>query len=99
MTKAQKKILPVFNRLALFSTTSFSYHGHPNPLTCPPDRSRRSLALYYFTNGRPEEEVVAGLENHSTIFKARKGENTYSVKDFAKDLVPPILIKGIKKII
>jgi len=73
MTQSVKKIEPVFNRMAIFSTTSKSYHGHPDPLTCPDNRSRKSIALYYYTNGRPEEEVEKYLESHSTIFKARVG--------------------------
>ena len=71
MTQCEKKILPLFNRMAIFTTTSDSYHGHPDPLSCPPDRSRKSLALYYYTNGRPEEEVQEGLEKHSTLFQQR----------------------------
>ena len=27
--RAEKKILPIFNRCAIFSTTSVSFHGHP----------------------------------------------------------------------
>ncbi|MCW3127526.1 MAG: 2OG-Fe(II) oxygenase [Bacteroidetes bacterium] len=73
MTHCVKAIPPLFNTMALFSTTSKSYHGHPNPLTCPPDRSRKSIAMYYYTNGRPKEEVEEFLEDHSTIFKAREG--------------------------
>lgn len=73
MSNCVKKILPKFNTLALFSTTDFSYHGHPNPLNCPEDRSRKSLALYYYTNGRPKEEINSGLEDHSTLYKKRKG--------------------------
>lgn len=75
MTNCEKKILPLFNRLAAFSTTSRSYHGHPDPLTCPEDKSRKSIALYYYTNGRPQYEVEEFLEDHSTIFKARKGKD------------------------
>lgn len=75
MTEAVTKILPVFNRMAMFSTTSKSYHGHPDPLNCPDDRSRKSIALYYYTNGRPENEIQEFLEDHSTIFKARKGKD------------------------
>ncbi len=69
MTQCEKKILPQFNTLAMFSTTSTSFHGHPDPLTCPEDRSRKSLALYYYTNGRPEEEVKNA--HHNTLFKER----------------------------
>ena len=41
LKECRKKVLPVFNRMCVFSTTSSSFHGHPEPLTCPPDRSRR----------------------------------------------------------
>jgi Rps23 Pro-64 3,4-dihydroxylase Tpa1-like proline 4-hydroxylase len=106
MKGCRKRILPVFNRMAIFSTTSNSYHGHPDPLKCPEDRSRKSFALYYYTNGRPEEEVVDGLEYHSTIFKARPGmaekvedREPITVKSILRDLTPPIIVKGIKKII
>jgi hypothetical protein len=72
MTRVAQRILPVAGRCVVFSTTSFSYHGHPDPLTCPPDRTRRSLALYYYSNGRPAGEVVS--EEHDTLFRSRPGE-------------------------
>ena len=72
MEKCEKKILPAFNTMAIFSTSDFSYHGHPNPLNCPEDRSRKSLALYYYSDGRPESELDSSIETHGTIFKARK---------------------------
>lgn len=75
MTQCVKKISPRFNTMAMFSTTSKSYHGHPDKLNCPPDRSRKSIALYYYTNGRPQHEVDEFLEDHSTIFKARIGKD------------------------
>lgn len=106
MTTSFKKILPTFNTVAIFSTTDFSYHGHPNPLTCPPDRSRRSLALYYYSNGRPASEVNQGLEEHGTLFKGRAGvkkdiqaEDPITVKSFLKDLVPPVITKALKRLI
>ncbi len=109
MTKCVSKIPPRFNTMALFTTTDFSYHGLPNPLTCPPDRSRKSLALYYYTNGRPASEINKGLEDHNTLFRERKGiafdanmrkfNALQSTKDFAKDLIPPIFVKAVKKLI
>ncbi|MCB0517400.1 MAG: 2OG-Fe(II) oxygenase [Lewinellaceae bacterium] len=109
MTRCVKKILPAFNTMAMFTTSDFSYHGLPNPLTCPPDRSRKSLALYYYTNGRPAHEINHGLEDHTTLFKARKGDevdaqmkkfNTkQAMKDLVKDLLPPILTKTAKKVV
>ena len=97
MTQCQKKILPLFNRCVVFSTTDFSYHGHPEPLTCPEDRTRKSLALYYYTNGRPAEEVTG--KPHTTIFQARTQDDfkldessNLTVKAILRKLVPPILI-------
>jgi Rps23 Pro-64 3,4-dihydroxylase Tpa1-like proline 4-hydroxylase len=98
MTQCAKKILPIFNRCVVFTTTDFSYHGHPEPLTCPEDRTRKSLALYYYTNGRPAEEL-AGHKQHSTIFMARPEDSfdpeelsSSSFKTVLKKFIPPILI-------
>lgn len=96
-----KKFLPVFNRMIIFNTTDQSYHGHPDPLTCPEDRSRRSLALYYYSNGRPRGEVRD--ENRiNTNFKARgedsvKMKNYNRVKDFVTNVTPPFLLKLLYK--
>ncbi len=103
MSKSQKKVLPVFNRVAIFSTTDFSYHGHPNPLTCPPDRSRKSLALYYYSNGRPKSEISE--TPHATLFMNRAGINNdvthepITIKDIVRNITPPILYKGIKRLV
>lgn len=72
MTKCETKISPKFNTLAMFSTTSNSFHGHPDPLNCPENRSRKSLALYYYSNGRPESEAIAFKQSHNTLFVQRK---------------------------
>lgn len=102
MTRAYKKILPVFNRVAIFSTTDFSYHGHPDPLTCPPDRSRRSLALYYYSNGRPKSEI--STKPHATLFKDRAGkpetmQEPVALKEIVSDFVPPIIWRGVRKLL
>jgi Rps23 Pro-64 3,4-dihydroxylase Tpa1-like proline 4-hydroxylase len=68
MSHCVRKILPVYNRCVVFSTTSWSYHGHPEKLACPPERTRKSLALYYYTSGRPAEEQG---EKHGTMWQER----------------------------
>lgn len=65
------EIAPLFNRMVVFSTTDFSYHGHPEPLACPEDRVRNSLALYYYTATRPEHEVQRGRST-DTDYRARR---------------------------
>ena len=101
MEKADVKILPLFNRMAIFSTTSKSYHGHPDPLNCPEDRSRKSIAMYYYSNGRPAEEIDDTLGKHSTLFKVRKDkleDAKNNISDFVKQFIPPIITKAIVKI-
>jgi hypothetical protein len=68
MTRCVVRVAPVFNRCVIFSTTDIAFHGHPDPLDCPPGLSRKSLAVYYYTAGRPAEERSA---RHSTIYKPR----------------------------
>src|ERR1700757_415437 len=92
MTRAETKILPIFNRCAIFSTTSTSFHGHPTPLSCPPDRTRKSIATYYYSNGRPEEEQNA---SHSTLFQPLPGEENgakeSAFRKFVHAVTPPIV--------
>tara|TARA_B110001450_G_C17534601_1_gene446036 strand:- start:75 stop:857 length:783 start_codon:yes stop_codon:yes gene_type:complete len=46
----KKQIQPIFNRAVIFDTTCNSWHGLPEPLACPQDQFRKSLAVYYLTN-------------------------------------------------
>lgn len=62
---AVERILPLFNRTVVFSTTDTSFHGHPHPLTSPPGVTRKSVSLYYYTAGRPKTEASAP---HDTLF-------------------------------
>ena len=101
MTRCQAKVLPIFNRVLIFGTTDFTYHGHPDPLQCPAGMTRKSLALYYFSNGRPAEEITG---EHSTIFRAREANEfrlTFNqrLRGLVRDLLPPIVTRNIRKII
>ncbi|MGZ4809262.1 MAG: 2OG-Fe(II) oxygenase [Thermoanaerobaculia bacterium] len=62
----RQRVLPLFNRTVIFSTTDTSFHGHPHPLTSPPGVTRKSVSLYYYTAGRPAAERSAP---HDTIFR------------------------------
>lgn len=87
-----RRVLPIFNRLVVFSTTETSWHGHPDPLTCPEDRTRKSLALYYYTNGCPESDVA---DKHTTKFRTRPGETVKKQREplRLRDFVPPALTR------
>ncbi|HEY9716847.1 MAG TPA: 2OG-Fe(II) oxygenase [Trichormus sp.] len=99
MKSAQVKVLPLFNRMAIFSTTDFSYHGHPEKLKCPPGMTRKSLALYYYTNGRPAEEINENTKDHNTLFQLRPEDNSLKAREFALSFVPPIVRQSIKNIL
>jgi len=99
MTRCDARVLPIFNRVMIFGTTDFTYHGHPDPLQCPEDTTRKSLALYYFSNGRPAEEISG---DHSTIFRARhEGEFKLTAaqrfRRIAHDLLPPVIARRLQK--
>ena len=79
MTGCVRKVAPVFGQSVVFATTDWSFHGHPDPMRCPPGVTRKSLALYYYTVGRPEEtgESLAST-SHGTLYQERPGEKIAS---------------------
>ena len=98
MTSCRQRVVPVANRCVVFSTTDYSFHGHPEPLACPPDRTRRSLALYYYSNGRPASETST---SRTTSFQPRPGEewrrtSGRSTRQTAARFVPPILVDAAR---
>lgn len=66
MTSCVAKVAPVLNRAVIFTTTEDSFHGFPEPLRCPPQVTRKSLALYYYT-----EEPKGAYRARSTNYRAR----------------------------
>jgi Rps23 Pro-64 3,4-dihydroxylase Tpa1-like proline 4-hydroxylase len=100
MTRCEARIAPLFNRVVIFGTTDYTYHGHPEPLDCPEGRTRKSLALYYFSNGRPAEEVSG---THSTLFAERTAGEfaptlSRRMRRIAKDLLPPLLTRQLQRL-
>lgn len=43
-----QRIAPRHNRCVVMVHADDGYHGHPEPLACPADRVRQSLAAYYY---------------------------------------------------
>lgn len=89
MRKAATSIQPVLGRAVVFNTTLQNFHGQPDPLACPPDRSRRSIATYYYT----AFEKAAEVPSRSTTFQQRPGtgdKRDWAVRydHFVRDWVP-----------
>lgn len=68
LTRMVRRVAPVFNRCVIFNTNADSFHGHPDPLACPPGMSRKSIALYYFT------EEASAPSRRATNYRARPGD-------------------------
>lgn len=62
-----RRIAPLRNRMALFECSDISYHGHPDPLTCPEDVCRVSLATYYYAKDDMRDEI----DRPKVLFLAR----------------------------
>jgi hypothetical protein len=100
MGKAQVSVLPEMARAVVFNTTLESFHGQPDPLTCPPDRSRRSIATYYYTALANSE----ALPLRTTTFQPRpksgeKKDWRVAYFHFVEDWVPSRLKKYAMKVI
>ena len=55
MNNPVKKILPQFNTAIIFTTTSTSYHGHPDPLKCP--KNYRDVLLLIIIFQQKEQKI------------------------------------------
>lgn len=101
MQQKVRSVAPVFNRCVIFSTDADSFHGHPDGLTTPPDVTRKSIALYYYTaSSRIYEEVpTASTQYHArpTDSAATKAEARKLRRyNLVKDWLPPALFRALR---
>lgn len=87
------RVKPLFGRAVIFNTALDSFHGHPDALNCPTDRSRRSIATYYYT---AIEEGLNSVPKRTTNFQPRPGsgdKTDWQIRryHFVNDWVPPKL--------
>jgi len=93
MKQCAVRVKPVFGRAVIFNTALDSFHGHPDPLNCPEERSRRSIATYYYT---AVEDGLRSIPKRTTNFQARprSGDKTdWQIRrqHLINDWVPPKL--------
>jgi 2OG-Fe(II) oxygenase superfamily len=72
MSALGRRVFPRFNTMVLWETHADTLHGLPDPVACPPDRMRLSVASYYYTT-EPRTEAQAGLVRG--YWAARPGED------------------------
>jgi hypothetical protein len=100
MRGCEVSVAPLLGRAVVFNTSLDSFHGHPDPLTCPESRDRRSIATYYYT---AFDEGFSGITKRNTNFQARPGtrdRQDWSIRaeHFINDWVPPKLQRYAKRL-
>ena len=73
----------IFNRAILFDTTHNSWHGLPQPITCPEGTYRKSIAVYYMTD-LPED---TNHRKRALYAPTKEQANDSEVLDFIKERV------------
>jgi len=68
------KYAPTFNRCVIFETNEISFHGHPKPLKTPANINRKSIATYYYTRTRPENEIAPDHNTHYVNLEGLPGQ-------------------------
>ena len=93
--ECRTRILPVFNRMVIFSSGGRTYHGHPSPLTCPPGVGRKSLAANYCMSRHPEHQ---SRFRRSAIYRANpQRSRRVSAGLLAEMWVPPIVAETLRR--
>ncbi len=88
-------IAPLFNRAVVFETNEISYHGHPKPLKVPQEITRKSLAVYYYTETRESASV-----EHNTRYRQTTGLSGYlkTMRSAAESVIERGRTLGFKKL-
>ncbi|MCS6822278.1 MAG: 2OG-Fe(II) oxygenase [Microscillaceae bacterium] len=96
MTKCEKKVAPIFNRMVLFETNEISYHGY-SKIHVPEGVTRKSIYSYFYTTSRQD-----AVGYHDTVFKPKPEDSMFkkvgtNVKETLKNFTKAQLKKiGIK---
>jgi hypothetical protein len=70
-TQCLKRVAPLFNRLVIFDSHDYSFHGLPDPISFPQGESRKSIILYYYTREQRPSHQVAVQQPHSALWVKR----------------------------
>jgi len=93
-TQCEVRIPPLFNKTVIFEVASPNFHGVPEPLACPPDRTRYSFLTYFHTVG-----AGPTVAPHTSIFAPgfyRKKKSKLRV--LMDELTPPLVVKAIRRL-
>jgi 2OG-Fe(II) oxygenase superfamily len=83
-------IAPLFNRCVVFSTAKDSYHGYPDPLNVPANRTRKSMVLCYYT----ASERICEVTPAKPCVVQPKNKRHFSLGE----VLPPMLYRALRTI-
>ena len=93
MTKCEKKVAPLFNRVVIFETNEISYHGY-SKVHLPEGLTRKSVYSYFYT-----EQRDGAAKYHDTVFKTRPEEGSAKrIKTTVKENLKNFTKASLKKI-
>lgn len=87
------EVVPIFGRSILFSQSAASLHGHPVPVQAPDGRPRRSVAAYYYTNGRTDQQAEA---THTTHFPVPAQFGRWGRLTVTANYVSPLVVDVVR---
>lgn len=95
--KKVNEVVPVFGRSVLFCHSDRSLHGHPHPVVTPDGRPRRSVAAYFYSNGRDDGLAASRF----TTYFAPKQVNPVreAIGKTARAVTPPIVYDAVRRIL
>ena len=98
MKQRRVSVAPTMGSAVIFNTDLNSYHGVPDPVACPPERSRRSIAMYYYTAA---VEGLAHVPVRTTTFQQRPDSGDrpdwkVAARHFVQDWTPPALSRALR---
>ncbi|UDF05055.1 2OG-Fe(II) oxygenase [Asticcacaulis sp. AND118] len=95
-----QEVVPVMGRTIFLFQTRRSLHGHPNPVTAPDGRTRRSAAAYFYSNGIKDGDETMSLKTEFFNGESRsfRTENErFRSQQRVRQFVPPIVFELVRQ--
>jgi hypothetical protein len=98
MSRCCRRVVPAFNTCVVFSTSSISFHGNPEPVNHPDGSPRRAIALYYYTATWDKTR-----REHTTQFKVRPNSaDAFDLRvrfnEVVEQIMPPLALRALRKL-
>jgi Rps23 Pro-64 3,4-dihydroxylase Tpa1-like proline 4-hydroxylase len=90
-------ILPIFGHSILFYQSPNSWHGHPDPVNAPDGGPRRSIAAYYYTNGRDDGATETEFRT-TVVLRELARTRTEKLLAGVRYVTPPVVFDMARRV-